>query len=72
MDIIHSNTSTFARKSATNLHGKLLLEVQNIKNQLLELLSKIVASIDFPEDVEEMTYRQIENVLSDINLISGK
>ena len=66
LDIIHSNTSTFARKSATNLHGKLLLEVQNIKNQLLELLSKIVASIDFPEDVEEMPYRQIENVLSDI------
>lgn len=66
LDIIHSNTSTFAKKSATNLHGKLLLEVQNIKNQLLELLSKIVASIDFPEDVEEMPYRQIENVLSDI------
>ena len=56
LDIIHSNTSTFARKSATNLHGKLLLEVQNIKNQLLELLSKIVASIDFPEDVIEPEY----------------
>lgn len=66
LDIIHSNTSTFAKKSATNLHGKLLIEVQNIKNELLELLSKIVASIDFPEDVEEMPYNQIENVLSDI------
>ena len=63
LDIIHSNTSTFAKKSATNLHGKLLIEVQNIK---LELLSKIVASIDFPEDVEEMPYNQIENVLNDI------
>lgn len=66
LDIIHSNTSTFAKKSATNLHGKLLIEVQNIKNELLELLSKIVASIDFPEDVEEMPYNQIENVLNDI------
>ena len=43
-----------------------MIEVQNIKNELLELLSKIVASIDFPEDVEEMPYNQIENVLNDI------
>lgn len=66
LDIIHSNTSTFAKKSATNLRGKLLQDVQNIKNELLELLSKIMASIDFPEDVEEIPYNQIENILSSI------
>lgn len=66
LDIIHSNTSTFAKKSATNLRGKLFIEVKNIKNEIINLLSRIIASIDFPEDVEELPYNQIENILSSI------
>lgn len=66
LDIIHSNTSTFAKKSATNLRGKLFIEVKNIKNELINLLSRIIASIDFPEDVEELKYSEIEEILNNI------
>ena len=66
LDIIHSNTSTFAKKSATNLRGKLFIEVKNIKNELINLLSRIIASIDFPEDVEELNYSEIEEILNNI------
>ena len=66
LDIIHSNTSTFAKKSATNLRGKLFIEVKNIKNEIINLLSRIIASIDFPEDVEELSYDEIEGILNNI------
>lgn len=66
LDIIESNTSSFARKSVSNLRGKLAIEVKNIKSELIDLLSKIVASIDFPEDVCEVDYNEIECVLENV------
>ena len=66
LDIIHSNTSKFAKKSVTNLRGKLFIEVKNIKNEIINLLSRITASIDFPEDVEDLSYDEIESILNNI------
>ncbi len=55
-DIIHSKTKNFAIQSAKNLSGVLAREVDGIKGEIFETLSRIVAGIDFPEDVAEPEY----------------
>ena len=55
-DIIHSKTSDFAKASVKNLSGVLKEGVNNIRTEIFEVLSKITAGIDFPEDVKEPEY----------------
>ncbi len=55
-DLIHARTKNFAIQSAKNLSGVLGQKIGEIKNRLFEVLSKIVAGIDFPEDVAEPEY----------------
>ena len=55
-DLIHSKTSEFAIQSAKNLSGVLARKIQEIKKDIFEVSSKIVAGIDFPEDVAEPEY----------------
>lgn len=55
-DIIHSKTSDFAKVSMKNLSGVLKEKVNDIRNGIFEVLSKITAGIDFPEDVREPEY----------------
>lgn len=75
-DIIHSKTSEFAKVSVKNLSGALKEKINCIRNDIFEVLSKITAGIDFPEDVKEPEYEyliecfekiisQIDSVLSD-------
>lgn len=61
-DLIHSKTQNFAIQSAKNLSGVLAQKVNEIKKDIFETLSRIVAGIDFPEDVAEPTY---ESLISD-------
>ena len=74
-DIIHSKTSDFAKASAKNLSGALKIKIEEIRNNIFEILSRITAGIDFPEDVKEPEYdylietfdsiiKQIESILS--------
>ena len=63
LDIIHSKTSVFAQKNADNLSGSLSKYISEIRKDLLDLMSKIVAGIDFPEDVKEPEYSELENVV---------
>ena len=74
-DIIHSKTSDFAKISMKNLSGVLKEKVNDIRNDIFEVLSKITAGIDFPEDVREPEYsyliesfdsiiKQIDSVLA--------
>ncbi len=61
-DLIHAKTRNFAIQSAKNLSGVLSEKVSEIKGQIFEVLSKIVAGIDFPDDVVEPEYSYlIEN-----------
>ena len=60
LDLIHAKTDDFARKSAGNLSGMLSGEIKEIKSGIITLLSRIVAAIDFPEDVSEPKYSEIE------------
>lgn len=77
-DIIHSKTSNFAKISVKNLSGVLKEKINDIRNEIFEVLSRITAGIDFPEDVAEPEYsyliekfehiiNQIDTVLSNAN-----
>ena len=77
-DIIHSKTCNFAKVSVKNLSGVLREKVKDIRYNIFEVLSRITAGIDFPEDVAEPEYsylverfqaliEQIEEVLSNAN-----
>ncbi len=60
-DLIHAKTKNFAIQSAKNLSGVLGEKVSEIKKEIFETLSRIVAGIDFPEDVAEPDYSYLVN-----------
>lgn len=73
LDLIHAKTTDFAQKSANNLSGALANATKEIKTSLFELYSRIIAAVDFPEDVAEPEYsyleKEIENAIEKINRI---
>lgn len=72
-DLIHAKTRDFAKQSAKNLSGVLSTKIKEIRKDIFDVLSKIVAGIDFPEDVAEPEYDYIisefEKALDKINKI---
>lgn len=72
-DLIHAKTSNFAIQSAKNLSGVLATKIREIKKELFETLSRIIAGIDFPEDVVEPEYsyliERFKHALNEINKI---
>lgn len=60
-DLIHAKTQNFAIQSAKNLSGVLAQNVQEIKKDIFEVLSKIIAGIDFPDDVKEPEYDDLKS-----------
>lgn len=75
MDLIYAKTEKFALTSAKNLFGKLSIETGKIRAQITDLLSRIIAAVDFPEDVAEPEYpyiiKTLENIIKEINYILG-
>ncbi len=65
LDLINAKTVNFAMKSANNLSGKLSVETKNIKDELFNLYSQIIAAVDFPEDVKEPEYTYIQNKVNE-------
>lgn len=72
-DIIHSKTSNFAKVSVKNLSGVLKEKINEIRNEIFEVLSRITAGIDFPEDVAEPEYsyliEKFENIINKIDTV---
>lgn len=72
-DLIHAKTKDFAKHSAKNLSGVLGSKIKEIRNDIFNVLSKIIAGIDFPEDVAEPEYEylitEFEKALVKINNI---
>lgn len=72
-DLIHAKTRDFAKQSAKNLSGVLGAKIKEIRTDIFNVLSKIIAGIDFPEDVAEPEYDYIidefEKALDKINKI---
>ncbi len=64
MDLINSTSEKSALLNASNLSGALSFAVKNIRGKLIDILSQITASIDFPEDVEEVPYQKIKEALA--------
>lgn len=63
LDLINAKTSKTASLAANNLSGSLKKEIGTIRGALIEVLAKITASLDFPEDVKEVEYSEILSVL---------
>lgn len=72
-DIIHAKTSNFALQSAKNLSGVLADKIKELRSELFNVSSRIVAGIDFPEDVAEPQYSylisEFNKILKEINRI---
>lgn len=72
-DLIHSKTREFAKVSVKNLSGVLKEKINNIRNNIFEVLSKITAGIDFPEDVKEPEYtyliEQFDSIIAEIDSV---
>ncbi len=72
-DLIHSKTKDFAKVSVKNLSGVLKGKINEIRNEIFEVLSRITAGIDFPEDVKEPEYSYLtesfEKIITEIDLI---
>ena len=67
VDIINAKTEKESRASAQQLEGSLSKEIKNIKNKVLEVLTDIEASIDYPEyDIEEISNNKTLNMLENV------
>lgn len=63
-DLIHSKTQDFVSISAKNLSGILAEKIKTIRKSIMDVLSRIVAGIDFPEDVAEPEYSYLSEEIS--------
>ena len=68
-DLIHAKTKDFAKQSAKNLSGVLSVKIKEIRKDIFDVLSKIIAGIDFPEDVAEPEY---DYIISEFEKALGK
>ena len=68
-DLIHAKTKDFAKQSAKNLSGVLGQKIKEIREDIFNVLSKIIAGIDFPEDVKEPEY---DYLISEFEKAIGK
>ncbi|WP_312070659.1 tRNA uridine-5-carboxymethylaminomethyl(34) synthesis GTPase MnmE [Anaerotignum propionicum] len=61
IDIIHSQTDLSRQAAVNQLEGRLKREVRSLRDEILNMIAKIEAVIDYPEhDVEEETYGNME------------
>ena len=65
LDIIQSKSMKSAQNAMNNLGGYLKNKVLSVKNDLVKLYSKVIASIDFPEDVEEIESKEVVSMCND-------
>ncbi len=67
IDIINSKSQREVTQAINKLEGDLSRNIKQIREQILDLLSDIEASIDYPEyDIEEVTNIKLLEVLSNI------
>jgi len=60
LDLIHARTDKFSQASAMNLSGRLARKINELRTELLNLLSQVTAAVDFPEEVDEPEYGYIQ------------
>ena len=71
LDLINAKTQKSAQGAANNLSGALKVKIEKIKDEISSILGKIIASLDFPEDVAEVEYEEIiektQSAIDEIN-----
>ncbi|MBQ2010000.1 MAG: tRNA uridine-5-carboxymethylaminomethyl(34) synthesis GTPase MnmE, partial [Selenomonadaceae bacterium] len=61
MDVIQARTAASLEMAAGNLQGRLSEEIGNLRQEILEIIAHLEASIDFPEDdIEEVALGEAE------------
>lgn len=75
LDLVKAQTSDGAGFAVRQLEGKLSKKVSGARQKLIEMLARIEAVIDFPEDVPELDYnafiRRLEGFLEEIDGLLG-
>ena len=67
IDIINAKTEKESRASVNQLEGNLSKEIKGIKNHVLNVLTDIEASIDYPEyDIEEVSNKKALDILKSV------
>ena len=67
IDLINSKTDREASASFEQLQGRLSKEIEDIRNELLDIMADIEAQIDYPEyDIEETTNEKATKILNNI------
>ena len=67
IELINSKTDKEAKASIEQLNGRLSSNIKEIRSKLLDIISDIEATIDYPEyDIEEVTNEIAENKLNKI------
>lgn len=59
LDLINAKTQKSANSAAGSLSGLLKIKTEEIKSKISSILGKIIASLDFPQDVAEVDYEEI-------------
>ncbi len=63
LDLIQAKTNRGSQAALSALRGNLGRQIELIRNELKQLLTSIVASIDFPDEVDQLDNKQIESVV---------
>ena len=71
LDLINAKTQKSANSAAGSLCGLLKIKTEEIKSKISSILGKIIASLDFPQDVAEVDYKEIitevQGAINEIN-----
>ncbi len=65
LDVIHAKSTKSAQNALNNLGGYLKNKINTLKSDLIDIYSKVIASIDFPEDVAEVSSKTIVSICND-------
>ncbi len=66
LDLIQAKTTRQGRLTISTLKGQLGERIKQIRQSLLELLSGIVAGIDFPEEIGEIPAVDIQSIIREM------
>ncbi len=72
MDLIHSRSDPALFQASYQLEGQLSAPIRSLRQQLLEVLAAIEASIDFPDEVDPLAPEQISDLIAQALLESER
>ncbi len=72
VDIIRAKNEKAMKMAVSNLEGKNSAVIKNIEDRLIRLNAMVEASVDFPEDVGELDYREAGDILLELEEVLNK